>query len=123
MTGRDTRGLHGAASLLLLSGVVVLVTFGFARGFWLSNLHNGLLALSFAGVGAYVLSQRPGHREGMLFMATGLVEAVTFFGRQVGHSSSLDASEWWAWLGVWPVVVALALTTLSVFCFPDGHLP
>ena len=25
--------------------------------------------------------------------------------------------------GVWPVVVALALTTLSVICFPDGRLP
>jgi DNA-binding CsgD family transcriptional regulator len=35
----------------------------------------------------------------------------------------LDASRWWAWLGVWPVVVALALTTLSVICFPNGHLP
>jgi DNA-binding CsgD family transcriptional regulator/branched-subunit amino acid transport protein len=123
MTGTDTRGLRSAAPLVLLSAVVVLVTFGFARGFWLSNMHNGLLALAFAGVGAYVLFQRPGHREGMLFMATGVVEAVTFFGRQVGHSPTLDASRWWAWLGVWPVVVALALTTLSVICFPDGLLP
>jgi DNA-binding CsgD family transcriptional regulator/branched-subunit amino acid transport protein len=112
--------------LLVLSAVVVLVTFGFAHGFWLENLHNGLLALAFSGVGGYVLFQRPGHREGILFMATGVVEAVTFLGRQVGHSTSSvssDASRWWAWLGVWPVVVALALTTLSVICFPDGHLP
>jgi DNA-binding CsgD family transcriptional regulator len=109
--------------LLVLSAVVVLVTFGFARGFWLENLHNGLLALAFSGVGAYVLFQRPGHREGILFLATGVVEAVTFFGRQVGHSATSDASQWWAWLGVWPVVVALALTTLSVICFPDGRLP
>jgi DNA-binding CsgD family transcriptional regulator len=109
--------------LLVLSAVVVLVTFGFARGFWLSNLHNGLLALAFAGVGAYVLFQRPGHREGILFMATGVVEAVTFFGRQVGHTTTSEASQWCAWLGVWPVVVALALTTLSVICFPDGRLP
>jgi len=123
VTGIDVRGLRGALPLLLVSAVVVLVTFGFARGFWLSNLHNGLLALSFAGVGAYVLFQRPGHREGVLFMATGVVEAVMFFGRQVGQAPSLDASRWWGWLGVWPVVVALALTTLSVVCFPDGHLP
>jgi DNA-binding CsgD family transcriptional regulator len=109
--------------LLVLSAVVVLVTFGFARGLWLENLHNGLLALAFSVVGAYVLFQRPGHREGILFMATGVVEAVTFLGRQVGHSASSDVSRWWAWLGVWPVVVALALTTLSVICFPDGRLP
>ncbi len=123
MIGTDTRGLRGTPPLLVVSLVVVLVTFGFARGIWLSNLHNGLLALAFAGVGAYVLFQRPGHREGVLFMATGVVEAVTFLGRQVGHSPSLDGSRWWGWLGVWPVVVALALTTLSVLCFPDGHLP
>lgn len=123
VTGTDTHGLRGAAPLLLASVVVVLVTIGFARGFWLSNLHNGLLALTFAGVGFYVLFQRAGHRVGMLFIATGVVEAVTFFGRQVGHSPTLDASRWWAWLGVWLVVVALALTTLSVVCFPDGHLP
>jgi branched-subunit amino acid transport protein len=123
VTGTHVHGLRGAPPLLLVSAVVVLVTFGFARGFSLSNLHNGLLAMAFAGVGAYVLLQRPGHREGVLFMATGVVEAVTFFGRQVGQSPSLDASRWWGWLGVWPVVVALALTTLSVLCFPDGRLP
>jgi len=58
VTGTDTHGLRGAAPLLLASVVVVLVTIGFARGFWLSNLHNGLLALTFAGVGFYVLFQR-----------------------------------------------------------------
>lgn len=123
MIDADTRGLRATVPLLLVSVVVILVTFGFAKGFWLPNLHNGLLALAFVGVGAFVLFQRPGHREGMLFMATGVVEAVTFFGRQVGHSSSSTAGPWWGWFGVWPVVVALALTTLSVVCFPDGHLP
>lgn len=122
VTGADTRGLGGALPLLTVCLVVVLVTFGFADGFWLSNLHNGLLALAFACVGAYVLFQRHGHPEGVLFMATGVVEAVTFFGRQIGLSPT-SHSPWWGWMGVWPVVVALALTTLSVICFPDGHLP
>lgn len=123
MTGPDARGLRVAAPLLLVSAVVVMVTVGFANGLWLSNLHNGLLALAFTGVGAYVLFQRPSHREGVLFTATGVVEAVVFLGRQIGHSGSADAHPWWAWWGVWPVVVALALTTLSVICFPDGRLP
>ncbi|MCW2546886.1 MAG: LuxR family transcriptional regulator [Mycobacterium sp.] len=123
MAGPDTRGLRGLAPLLAVSGVVVLVAFGQARGLWLSNLHNGLLALAFTFVGAYVLFQRPRHREGRLFLATGVVEAVMFFGRQIGHSPTGHASRWWGWLGVWPLVVALALMTVSVICFPDGRLP
>jgi DNA-binding CsgD family transcriptional regulator len=123
VTGPDARGVRGLAPLLLVSGVVVLVVFGLERGLWLSNLHNGLLAVAFTLVGAYVLFQRPGHREGRLFLATGAVEAVLFLGRQIGHSPTSDASRWWGWLGVWPTAVALALTTLSVLCFPDGRLP
>jgi len=95
--------------------------FGLAQGLWLANLHNGLLGLAFALVGAYVLYQRPGHREGRLFLLTGGVEAVMFFGRQVGHFGAADTGRWWGWLGVWPTAVALALTTLSVICFPDGR--
>lgn len=115
--------MRGLAPLLLVSGVVVLVVVGQARGLWLSNLHNGLLALAFTFVGAYVLFQRPGHREGRLFLVTGVVESVLFFGRQIGYSPASDGDRWWGWLGVWPLALALALTTLSVICFPDGRLP
>jgi DNA-binding CsgD family transcriptional regulator len=123
VTGTDFRGIRGLAPLLLVSGVVVLVAFGQARGLWLPNLHNGLLALAFTFVGAYVLFQRPAHREGQLFLATGVVEAVLFFGRQIGHSPISAGSAWWGWLGVWPTAIALMLTTFSVICFPDGRLP
>jgi DNA-binding CsgD family transcriptional regulator len=115
--------MRGSAPLLLVSGVVVLVVRGLARGVWLANLHNGLLALAFTVVGAYVLFQRPGHGEGRLFLATGAVEAVLFHGRQLGHSPTSAADRWWGWLGVWPTAIALALTTVSVLCFPDGRLP
>ena len=108
---------------MLVSVVVVLVTAGFARGLWLPNLHNGLLALAFTAVGAYVLLQRPGHREGVLLIAAGVVEAVMFLGRQLGGINASAADRWWGWLGVWPVVVALALATGAVLCFPDGRLP
>jgi DNA-binding CsgD family transcriptional regulator len=104
-----------------VSGVVVLVVFGLARGVWLSNLHNGLLALAFTFVGAYVLFQRPGHREGLLMMAAGVVESVLFLGRQIGHIAG--ANELLGWLGVWPVAIAIALVSLAVICFPDGRLP
>jgi DNA-binding CsgD family transcriptional regulator len=108
---------------VLLSGVVVLVALGLGRGLWVENLHNGLLALAFTGVGTYVLFQRPGHREGVLLMATGVVEAVMFYGRQVGHTPTSGGSRWLAWLGVWPLALCLALATLSIICFPDGRLP
>ncbi len=117
------RSGRGLAPLLLGSGVVVLVSIGQSRGLWLSNLHNGLLGLAFTFVGTYVLLQRPGHREGRLFLATGTVEALLFFGRQVGHFPTSHQAQWWGWLGVWPTAVALGLTTMSVLCFPDGRLP
>ena len=123
MTRSDPRGLRGLVPLLLVSLVVVMVALGLSRGLWLPNLHNGLLALALTIVGAYVLFQRPGHREGLLFMAAGVVEGVMFLGRQVGHTASAGTSPWWGWLGVWPLAVALALTTFAVICFPDGRLP
>ena len=123
MTRTESQGLRGVVPLLLVSVVVVLVAAGMARGLWVANLHNGLLALALTLVGAYVLFQRPGHREGLLFMTAGVVEGVMFLGRQVGHTSSSDAHQWWGWLGVWPLVVALALTTFAVIGFPDGRLP
>ena len=123
MTRPDPRGLRGALPLLAVSLVVVLVGSGLARGLWVANLHNGLLAVALTGVGAYVLFQRPGHREGVLFLAAGVVEGVMFLGRQIGHTATSDASPWWGWLGVWLVPVALSLTTFAVICFPDGRLP
>ena len=94
----DSRS-RGLAPLLALSLVLVLVTAGSAQGWWLTNLHNGLLALAFTAVGAYVLHQRPGHVEGRLMLATGVVEAIIFVGRQVGHADSGSHLEWWAWAG------------------------
>jgi DNA-binding CsgD family transcriptional regulator len=123
VTGADERALRALLPLSLVSGVVVLVTIGLARGFWLANLHNALLALAFTCVGAYVLYQRPGHLTGALFMATGAVEAVMFFGRQQAHVAGPHGGVWWGWVGVWPVAVALGLVTLCVILFPDGRLP
>ena len=111
---------RGPAPLLILSGVVVLVVWGLARGIWPSNLHNAVLAPTLTFVGAYILFQRPGHREGLLFMTAGMVEAVLFFGRQVAHTGG---DPWWGWLGVWPIAAGLALTTLAIVLFPDGRLP
>lgn len=121
--GREVGGASGIVPLLLLGGVVVTVAAGHSKGLWIDNLHNGLLAPSFAFVGAYVLHQRPRNRCGWVFLATGVVEAVMFLGRQISHDAAPGTSPWWGWLGVWPVAVCLALVTLSVVLFPDGRLP
>ncbi|MBP8211126.1 MAG: hypothetical protein KAY11_16270 [Ilumatobacteraceae bacterium] len=117
------RAFRNAVPLAVLSAAVVLVVFGLARGMWVSNLHNGLLALAFSAVGAHLVVHQPSHRLGHLFLLTGIAEAVMFWGRQVGHSPSSAVDRWWGWLGVWPIALTLALVTLSVICFPDGQLP
>ena len=106
--------------LLVLGAVVGLVSAGCARGLWLPNLHNGLLALAFGCVAAWTMLVRPGNREALLFAVVGLLEGVLFLGRQVAHSTAGDAA-WWAWLGVWPLAVILAALTWTVLCFPEGQ--
>ncbi len=107
--------------LLVLCAVVGLVAAGLARGFWQENLHNGLLAFAFGLVGVVVLLERPGQREGMLFLVVGVLEAILFFGRQVGHSPSSARDQWWGWLGVWPLALTLGAVTWCVMCFPEGR--
>lgn len=114
---------NGMLPLGAVSGVVVAVTAGFARGMWLDNLHNGLLGLAFTCVGAYVLHQQPRNRCGFAFLATGVAEAVMFLGRQIGHDLPAGTTSWWGWLGVWPLVVCLFGATVSVVLFPDGRVP
>ena len=109
--------------------VVVLVASGVSLGVYAGNLHNGLIAVAFTGVGVFVLLKRPGHREGRLFVAVGVAHAVMFFGRQYGlaaldgKAGSFPAADWVAWLGVWPLPFVLALSGVALMCFPDGHLP
>lgn len=106
----------------------VLVAAGFGFGVYLPNLHNGLIAATFAAVGVLVLRRRPGNREAWLFVATGLAHAVMFFGRQYGfyaadHPGILPAAPWVLWVGVWPLALVLVLVGITLMCFPDGRLP
>ena len=120
---RRHRDLGGTGPLLLLACAVGAVAAGLGRGVWIENLHNGLLGPSFAGVGVYVLYQRPRNRCGWVFLATGVVEATMFLGRQLGHDPQPGTSPWWGWLGACLLPVSVALVTLSVILFPDGRAP
>jgi hypothetical protein len=118
---RRGAGTASLVPLLVLCAVVGMVAVGFARGSWLGNVHNGLLAFSFAFVGVAVLFQRPGHGEGRLFLLVGALEALLFVGRQVGHFPGGADDRWWGWLGVWPLALTLAAITWCVLCFPEGR--
>lgn len=111
----------GAALVALL--VATLVGYGWYLGFHVENLHNGLIAGSFTAVGLYVVRMRPRHREGWLFVATGVLHAVMFFGRQYGlHEPALPLASWLGWVGVWPLPLAIALAGWTLMAFPDGRL-
>ena len=106
---------------------MAIVVIGFLIGAPGDNLHNGLLALSFAVVGDVVLRHRPGQREAMLFLAAGAAQAMVFLGRQVGAQSDpaigTRAARLIAWLGIWPLPLVLVLVGLTIMSFPDGRLP
>ncbi|GIF20458.1 hypothetical protein Ate02nite_31880 [Paractinoplanes tereljensis] len=111
------RWVVGAATAVLVAGGLVL-------GFHLGNLHNGLIAVSFAAVGFYVLRRRPDNREGRLFVAVGAAHAVMFAGRQYGlRDGPLPGASWVGWFGVWPLPLVLVLVGVAVMCFPTGRLP
>lgn len=112
----------GAALVALL--VATLVGYGWFLGFHVENVHNGLLGGSFTAVGLYVVRMRPRHREGWLLVATGVLHAVMFFGRQYGlYEPALPAASWLGWVGVWPLPLVIALSGWTLMAFPDGRLP
>ena len=106
------------------AAVTALVAGGFALGFRLDDLHNGLLAVAFTAVGLYVVWQRPANREAWLFVATGVAQAAMFAARQYGlHRPALPASSWIGWLGVWPLPLVFVLIAVTLMSFPTGRLP
>lgn len=117
--GESRQGPATVVAMLLLGACVALVATGFAKGPRLANAHNGLLALAFGTGGVWTLLARPWHREGLLFGAAGLAQAVLFLGRQIGLAD--PTAIWWAWLGVWPLALVITLVTWAVLCFPEGR--
>ncbi len=121
--GYDAPSLAREAAVGTLGLLVLgLVGYGATLGLHISNLHNGLLALTFAGVGLYVLRARPGHRVGQLFVCLGVADAVMYFGRQYGlYSPALPGAEWLAWVSIWPVPLVMATSGVAVMIFPTGE--
>jgi DNA-binding CsgD family transcriptional regulator len=120
VTIEEPRPVDLLTPLVVLGVVVALASAGFAHGFWLANIHNGLLALAFGGVAAWTLLVRPGQREALLLAAVSGLEGPLFLGRQVAHTADPGQESWWGWLGVWPLAALLGLLTWAVLCFPAG---
>jgi hypothetical protein len=120
----DARSLAGVAVGALGLLVLGLVAYGATLDFHVGNLHNALLALTFAGVGLYVLLARPGQRMGQLFVGLGVVSALMYFGRQAGlHSPALPGGAWLAWVSIWLVPLSMAAASVAIMVFPTGvHL-
>jgi signal transduction histidine kinase len=120
----STRSHAGAVVGALGVLVLGLVAYGATLDFHLGNLHNALLALTFAGVGSYVLLARPGQRLGQLFVGLGVLDALMYFGRQAGlHDPALPGGAWLAWVSIWPVPLAVAGAGVAIMVFPTGvHL-
>ena len=50
-----------------------------------------------------------------------MLQAVLFFGRQVGRFPTDQGADWLGWLGVWPVAITIGAATWCVLCFPEGR--
>lgn len=91
-------------------------------------LQDAGIAMVFPAVGAVILSRRPGHPIGWLFLATaslGVAGAAAAYGLHalVVEPGSLPGGEWALWLTSWTWTPFLAVPTLLVLLFPDGRPP
>lgn len=133
-------GLVGALSWVLWAVTLLLAALGL-----LLSVGNGLgvravfaqyvavnvtTAVSFATVGALIVSQRPGNRIGWLLGLIGLLSgAAGFAGPYARYTlltqpDSLPGGALAAWINHWLWVLPLMLAALFLpLLFPDGRLP
>ncbi len=82
---------------------------------------------SFATVGAFIASRRPGNVLGWILCAVGLASAVAGFAQDYASYALLGRKEWlpgglvMGWLGSWPWYIAFGLIlTYLVCCSPTA---
>ena len=91
-------------------------------------LQDAGVALVFPAMGALILSRRPGHRIGWLFLMTaslsvaGLGAAYALYTFTIAPGA-LPGGAWAAWIASWAWTPFLAMPTLLVLLFPDGRAP
>ena len=88
-----------------------------------------LLPFSFAAVGAFVVTKRPGNRIGWLMIAIGVAYAVTSFNSDYPgisaqvHRPTRPFGGLVFWLSSWDFTLHLFLLLFLLLLFPTGELP
>jgi signal transduction histidine kinase len=115
----------GSAALCALAGVLAIAD---------GPPPGGALLLSFVIgfgstlLGAFIVTRHPGHPIGWLFIAGGLLRAISVAGdgwayrALVTHPGSLPAGPLASWFGLL-FFLGIATAPLIVLLFPDGRLP
>jgi hypothetical protein len=90
---------------------------------------RGLALLAYPAMGLIILSRRPGHRIGWLFVLANLGWAVNNaagayarYGLEV-HPGALPGARWAVCLWTWPGYFSVLLLGSLFLYFPDGRLP
>jgi signal transduction histidine kinase len=124
--------LWGAAALFATAGVVLLVSNrpADAGSLFRDGLVPATIAVTYAGVGAFIAGRRPGNRVGWVLILLGLSFGLTELCAEyavrglVTAPGSLPAARLVAWLQYPAFEPALGLLLpLLVLLFPDGRLP
>jgi hypothetical protein len=123
------RLLLGAALLLLLLALILEGLNGRLTEFGGQSYGAALIALTFTGMGALVVSRQPGNAVGWIFVVVGLLQALNLAAdaysqfAAVTHPASLPGGYVLAWLAEWNWAPSVALVgTFLLLLFPDGKL-
>ena len=127
-TSRLAVVLAGIAYAAVAVGAVLVFPAASHAGFTGIYATDLLLGASFSTIGVLVTRSRSENRIGWLFLAIGVIEALT---AALNHyaivgltqQDELPGAIWAGWLGYWSVsfVVPSGLFLLLLIVFPDGH--
>src|SRR5215472_8845779 len=133
-TVRWVAGSAAAASAALIIGSVVLAyvdrhrVHGSLTSWDFSDVFANVTSLGIPVVGFVLASRRPANRLGWMFLAAGLVQALSFFSTQYAQHALVAVPGSWpagraaAWLGNWIWAIPYALLAFVFLLFPTGQL-
>ncbi len=121
--------IFGLTQILLALGVSLQILGG-GRQVLRQGMFLVLVGLVFPAVGAFIVSRRPRHPIGWIYLCFGATMSTAMFSISYADyglrkaPGSLPAPQLGAWLGTWLWIPGLILlATFSFLVFPDGRLP
>ena len=111
------------AATLAVEVVAVALSWRLEPGY--DTVLYAFYAVTLAGAGALIVSRYPGHRIGLLFIATALFAASADLAQGWGLRAA--EQEWPAgpfgeWVALWSWIPSGLALVLTFLLFPDGHL-